>query len=130
MPDRRLLEAGTVSSAAERCNVQEIRELRGLVVKQREKFGDSEAFMQADIAFHRWIAETARNPLLLVVCEAMLKWLFQYHTALLHWSGREETTLAEHSRIVGLIEKREVEGVKKAMKILLNRSEERYLQQG
>ncbi len=126
---RRLLEAGIVKSAAERSTKKDIRDLRDLIAKQRDKLGDSEAFMQADIAFHKRIAETGRNPLLTAVSEAMLKWLFQYHTVLLHWSGREETTLAEHSEIVDLIEKRDVEGAVKAMEIHLNRSEERYKQQ-
>lgn len=123
---RRLLEAGIVKSAAERSTDEDISELRNLIAEQREKIGDSAAFMQADIAFHRRIAETARNPILLAVSEAMLRWLFQYHTVLLHWSGREERTLEEHSKIVDLIEKRDVEAVVKAMEIHLNRSEERY----
>lgn len=123
---RKLIEAGIVKSAAERSTVQDIRDLRELIEKQREQLGNSDAFIQADVNFHRRIAETTRNPLLMAVSEAMLKWLFQYHTVLLHWSGRENTTLAEHEKIIDMIENRDVEGVIKTMEIHLNRSDERY----
>jgi len=123
---RKLLEAGIVKSAAERSTAQDIRELRELIEKQREQIGNSDAFIQADVAFHKRIAETTRNPLLVAVSESMLKWLFQYHTVLLHWSGREDTTLAEHEEIVDMLEKRSVEGAVRTMEIHLNRSDERY----
>ncbi len=123
---RRLVEVGIVKIAAENNTSADVKDLRKLVIAQSNERGSAEAFMQADIAFHNRIAETTGNPLIVAVSEAMLKWLFKYHTSLLHWSGREETTLSEHEKIVDLIEARDVEGSAEMMQQHLDRSDVLY----
>lgn len=52
----------------------------------------------------------------------MLSWLSAYYKPVLHWSGREDTTLLEHGRIVDLLEEKNVPGAVKLMGDHLNRS--------
>jgi DNA-binding FadR family transcriptional regulator len=123
---RKILEAGSIQIAAENCTANDIVELRALVESQRSKLGQNKAFIEADIAFHVAIAKMTGNPLIQAITQAMLSWLSAYYKPLLHWSGRENTTLFEHDRMVDLLEAREVSKAMKLMGDHLNRSDPLY----
>ena len=123
---RKILEVGTVRIAAENADADDIKALRSLVEAQRSHLGNAKAFIQSDIDFHVRLAQVTGNPLLQAVTEAMLKWLFAYYRPLLHWSGRENTTLMEHARIVDLLEKQNRDDVEHMMAEHLNRSDPLY----
>lgn len=123
---RRFFELGVVRQAAEAASEADVAELRQLVEAQRAQLGDARAFVQADIAFHVKIASISRNPIFLAVSQAMLNWLFHYHTDLLHWSGKEPVTLEEHGHIVDFIDRRDAPGAEAAMRTHLDRSRDLY----
>jgi len=123
---RKVIEAGSIQIAAEKCTSADIAELRALVADQRSKLGEDKAFMQADIAFHVAIARITGNPLIQAVTQAMLSWLLEYYKPLLLWSGRENTTLQEHARIVDFLESHDVTGSAKMMGDHLSRSDPLY----
>ena len=123
---RKILEAGSVKLAARDCSAADVAKLRRLVEAQREKLGQDQAFIEADIAFHLAIAEATGNTLIHAVTKAMLSWLFQYYKPLLHWSGHENTTLREHDRIVDFLERHDVEGAATMMGDHLSRSDPLY----
>ena len=123
---RRILEAGSAKIAAERCLPSDITNLRTLVEEQRSKLGHDKAFIQADIAFHVAIAKLTGNPLIQAITQAMLVWLFEYYKPILHWSGREKTTLLEHERIVDFLETHDTLGTVKMMGDHLSRSDPLY----
>lgn len=124
---RRMFERGLVRVAAEMATAQDVRDLRELVGEQRARIGDAEAFVTADMAFHTRIAQVSANPILVATSQAMLRWLFQYHGVLLHWSGNEKITLQEHDEIVDLIAARDPDGAVAAMESHLDRSNPLYL---
>jgi DNA-binding FadR family transcriptional regulator len=119
---RFILELGTVQIAAKKCTSKDADDLVALIEKQRAHLGDAEAFMKSDIAFHSRIASIAANPLIHSITEMMLTWLFEYHSSLLLWSGREETTLTEHAAIVGFLRSNDDAGALRAMEDHLNRA--------
>lgn len=123
---RKILEAGSVQIAAKNCGADDIAELRSLVETQRSKLGDNKAFIEADIAFHVAIARMTDNPLIQAVTQAMLSWLSAYYKPLLHWSGREDTTLLEHARLVDLMDNNDVSGAMTLMEEHLSRSSPLY----
>ena len=123
---RRILEVGTIKIAAEHATAKDIAELRTLVEKQEEHIGNTKAFIKADVNFHLRIAEITKNPLIRAVTYAMLNWLLEYYRVLLHWSGREETTLQEHQRIVDLLEKNDARGAETMLLNHLDRSAPLY----
>ena len=123
---RRILETGTVRNAALTCSKEDAQELREIIEEQRANLGDDQAFIHSDIAFHVRIAKITGNPLLQAVTQAMLSWLFEYYRPLLHWSGREQTTLAEHEHIVQLLESHDQEGAINLMSEHLKRSDPLY----
>jgi DNA-binding FadR family transcriptional regulator len=68
------------------------------------------------------IAGLSGNRILSAVSQAMLGWLFRFHSDLLIWSGHEDITLAEHAAIVDAIEAGDVERAAAEMGAHLDRS--------
>lgn len=123
---RKLLEAGTVRIAAAICTDADVAELRARIERQRSLLGKDQPFIQADIDFHVSLARVTGNPLLETVTEAMLTWLFSYYKPMLHWEGREKTTLKEHESIVDLLAAHDVDGAARMMEDHLSRSDPLY----
>jgi DNA-binding FadR family transcriptional regulator len=123
---RKLLEAGTMRLAAERCTTADAAELRAISHSQRALLDQDRAFIEADIAFHVRIATITGNPLIEAVTKAMLTWLFDYYKPMLRWEGRETTTMREHDHMVDLLEAHDVEGAANLMLAHLNRSDPLY----
>jgi DNA-binding FadR family transcriptional regulator len=123
---RRFFELGMVRQAAEQATPEDTARLHRLVSAQRSHLGSAKPFIQADIAFHVGIARITRNPIFISVSEAMLNWLFNYHTDLLLWSGNENLTLEEHDNIVEAIERSDPDKAVEAMRMHLDRSRDLY----
>lgn len=123
---RRMFETGMVRVAAELATAHDVKDLHALVTRQRAHLGDPAAFVTTDIAFHARIAAISANPILIATSQSMLRWLFQYHGVLLHWSGNEDITLQEHDEIVDLIAARDADGAVRAMQAHLDRSTQLY----
>ncbi|MFN4172777.1 MAG: transcriptional regulator NanR [Pseudorhodobacter sp.] len=123
---RKLLEAGTMRLAAQRCTAADAADLRAISTTQRGMLDQDRAFIEADIAFHVRIAAITGNPLIQAVTQAMLTWLFNYYKPMLRWSGREHTTMREHDHMVDLLEARDVDGAVALMLAHLNRSDPLY----
>ena len=119
---RRFFELGMVREAAARATPADAAELKQIVERQRACLGDAQSFIRADIAFHRRLAVISGNPIFAAVSEALLDWLFQYHTDLLIWTGREHVTLAEHAKIIAHIETNDPAKAETAMREHLDRS--------
>lgn len=119
---RRLFEIGMVRVGTPRATVADVADLRALIDRQRGELGNARAFIAADIDFHRRIAALSGNPIFAAVSEAMLGWLFRFHSDLLHWSGHEEITLSEHAAIVDAIEAKDGERATAGMAAHLDRS--------
>ena len=123
---RRFFETGMVRLAAANATSGDIAELRALVDRQRESLGDADAFIAADIAFHRRIAALSGNPIFAAISGAMLNWLFNYYAEMLLWSGAEHKTLAEHATIVDRLATGDGQGAAAAMEDHLDRTDTLY----
>lgn len=123
---RKMLETGSIHLIVGKCKPEDIKTLRKAVEDQRAMLGHDEAFIEKDIAFHMTIARLTGNPLIEAVTQAMLSWLFAFYKPLLHWSGREQTTLREHDLIVDHLENHDLEGAVSMMENHLSRSDPLY----
>jgi len=127
---RRMFETGIVRAAAVKATPEDIARLWALYETQRQHHlsGDtSKQFVEADMAFHRGIAEILENPVIVAASDAMLRWLHEYHISLLAWSGNEEVTLGEHARIVERIAGNDADGAAVAMEKHLDRTRDLYM---
>ncbi len=119
---RRMFELGMIRESVGKVSSSDIKELREIIEQQSGHLSDPQAFVLADMKFHQRIADISKNPIISAVCQAMLRWLFEHHCTLLHWSGNEDVTLAEHSRIVDFLEARDIESATDEMGRHLDRS--------
>lgn len=127
---RIFFERGMIREAATKATPEHIAELRALLDKQKASLGDADAFIDADMEFHQYIAQISGNPIFAAVCGAMLGWLKSYHTEMLIWTGRENFTLAEHEEIIRAIENGNADLAEKAMIKHLERSRALYALKG
>ena len=126
---RRMFELGIVKTAAERAGPKDVERLRELHEQQGAFLKDGldvRRFIAADMAFHTGIADTLGNPVIAAASSAMLRWLQDYHTALLHWSGNEQVTLDEHERIIACIAQNDSDGAVDEMRSHLDRSRDLF----
>ena len=123
---RIFFERGMVREASVKATAEDIAELHALLEKQSGNLGNSEAFINADMAFHQKIAQISGNPIFAAVSGAMLGWLKSYHSEMLIWTGRENFTLVEHEEIIRAIENRDADLAEKAMIKHLERSRALY----
>ncbi|MGH1416450.1 MAG: transcriptional regulator NanR [Pelagimonas sp.] len=123
---RKILEAGTVRVAAANRSDEDLRSLRALLDRQKRQLKNTKGFIEADIEFHAALANASGNPLLQAITRAMLTWLFEYYKPLLHWSGREGTTLQEHEKLIQHLEARDADGAAALMREHLDRSDPLY----
>jgi DNA-binding FadR family transcriptional regulator len=119
---RRMFELGIVKVAAENADDDDIADLRALLAEQRGYLDNPKKFIETDMRFHTRIAEITDNPIIVATAAAMLRWLLEYHTSLLHWSGKEKVTLREHGRIIDRIEAKDAEKAAIEMQRHLDRS--------
>lgn len=127
---RRMFELGIVRAAAEKATQKDIDTLRDLLNRQEAHLTqelDVRKFVEADMAFHTGIADILGNPVISAASSAMLRWLQEYHTALLHWSGNERLTLDEHVRIIDRIAANDAQGAVEEMRSHLDRSRDLFM---
>ena len=124
---RIFFELGMVREAAARAKPADIAALEETLARQKDCLGDSEAFINADMAFHTQIARISGNPIYAAVSEAMLGWLKEYHTEMLIWTGKENFTLSEHAEIIDCIRNGDPDEAEQAMVKHLERSRALYV---
>lgn len=124
---RQMFELGITRIAAERATPADIADLRANIALQRSHLASNPLpFIQADMAFHIRLAQISDNPIIVAASQAILRWLFEYHTTLLHWSGHEDVTLSEHVAIVDAIEAHLPDRAVDLMRTHLNRTRDHY----
>ncbi len=124
---RVFFERGMARIAAERATADDIALLRGWTRRQRGAIDDIGAFIRNDMGLHAEIGRISGNPIFAATSQALLGWLRQYHTEMLHWSGKENLTLAEHEELVARIAAHDPAGAEAAMVRHLQRSSTLYV---
>ena len=99
---RKALEETTARLAAERATSSQILALRSILQRQREAEAarDSEAFHQADEAFHATIAEIAGHPGIWKLIQQVKVHVDRYRRLTLPQRGRIAQVIAEHEAIL------------------------------
>lgn len=125
---RVLIEGGLAARAAANADAAALGRLRALLEQQRRSLPEIEAFLQADMAFHREIARIAGNPIFPPMVEAFFAWAGEYHRPMVHAAGVEPLTLVEHDRILQAIARRDAPAAQAAMIEHLSRANALYRQ--
>jgi DNA-binding GntR family transcriptional regulator len=114
---RKALEETTARLAAERATTSQIMVLHAILERQREAeaAGDSDAFHQADEAFHASIAEIAGHPGIWKLIQRVKVHVDRYRRLTLPQTGRIAQVIAEHEVILAAIEAHDGSGAEIAM---------------
>lgn len=116
---RNCLELKTVELAAQRASDEQIEGIRQACELMHGLEGCAEEASQADMLFHRTIAEATGNELFLVLVDSMSDVLLHVRRATLGDKKRGEIALEQHRRVAQAMEKRDVEGAIEAMRFHL-----------
>ena len=120
---RKALEATTAQMAAQRATASQILNLHSILERQREAdaAGDSDAFHQADEAFHATIAELAGYPGIWTLIQQVKVHVDRYRRLTLPQVGRIGRAIGEHEAILDAIEAHDPNAARGAMELHLER---------
>lgn len=111
---RRSLELQTVALAAKRASVEQLRVIHNECERLTHAV-DVEEAAEADVAFHRSIAEATNNELFLGLVDSVADVMLTIRRATLRNMERRETTLCQHRVILEAMEARNPEAAVGAM---------------
>ena len=102
---RRKIEAIIAGLAAERRGPQDIDDLRRLLERMADRNGDRAGFVDADVAFHLRLAETARNTALREILSSIQALLRAWIGRVIAAAESTEVSYREHVPIVDAVER-------------------------
>ncbi len=106
---RTVLELKTVALAAERATGEQLAELRELAFGRWRGVADDGRVADANVAFHRGIAEASGNPILFQLLAILAALIQAEQRALLDEPAEREAFQQEHGGILEALERREPE---------------------
>lgn len=118
---RKALEETTARLAAERATPSQVLSLQSILQRQREASaaGDSDAFHQADEAFHAAVADVAGYPGIWKYIQQVKVHVDRYRRLTLPQRGRIAKVIVEHEAVLGAIGAHDAEGARRAMEVHL-----------
>jgi GntR family transcriptional repressor for pyruvate dehydrogenase complex len=112
---RDLIETETARLAAERATEDHLAEIRRTHERLDTLHDDPEGAAEADVAFHRSIAQATENELFVVLVDAVGDVMMDIRRATVWKPGRVRVGFEYHGRILVAIERRDPEGAVRAM---------------
>jgi GntR family transcriptional regulator, transcriptional repressor for pyruvate dehydrogenase complex len=124
MTVRRVLEVEAAGRAARRISDAELAEAADVLAQMKAMIKqdviDHDAVMEADVAFHRVIANASGNPTLSALIEGLASRTVRARTwRALHEEGVESRTHAEHHAILGALKARDPDAARLRMGVHL-----------
>ncbi|MCS4504625.1 HTH-type transcriptional repressor NanR [wastewater metagenome] len=123
---RLFFEVGMIRVAAERAGPDDVARLEEAVREMERNLGKGRTFIEADMRFHRIIAEIPGNPIYAAVSQAMLQWLSEFHVDMVSFPGAEDVTLKEHYELLERVKANDPDGAAQAMTDHLTRASSLY----
>lgn len=104
---REILEPEIAALAASRADDHDRDALREAVAVMDRARQDSNAFIEADLDFHRALAEAAANPIILSLIDSIVGLLREQRMRTFHAEGGPERGQYHHKRILNAVEQRD-----------------------
>ncbi|MDA3810309.1 MAG: FCD domain-containing protein [Spirochaetaceae bacterium] len=104
---RIFFETALAREAAMRARPDHIEYLKNLLEKNRESAGNTKAFSETDIQFHRYLAEMTGNEILINLMRLFNQWLIRHRIDSLKHPGQIQEALNAHEKIFNAIEEKD-----------------------
>ncbi len=112
---RRLIESELAALAAQRATAEDLKRIGKRLDEMEAAEGDAELFLNADLAFHIAIAESAHNHILMNALELIRNLTCQWIREALRMPGVSKEALEQHKEIFLAIAKKQPEKARVAM---------------
>jgi GntR family transcriptional regulator, transcriptional repressor for pyruvate dehydrogenase complex len=116
---RSMVEVEVAARAAERATAADIERLREVCERMAESLDDLEWVSQADVDFHRTLAELTHNELYVIMLDSIGDVLLEIRRATLGVTGRPLKGLRAHRKILRAVERHDPAAAREAMRVHL-----------
>jgi GntR family transcriptional regulator, transcriptional repressor for pyruvate dehydrogenase complex len=113
---RQVLEPEVCALAAQRATPEQLEQMRLAIADSERARGEPEAFVDADLRFHRLIGEASQNPLINALLDSLGDLLREQRIRYISVSGAPQRALKHHRAIFVTMEQGDPEGALRAMK--------------
>lgn len=127
---RRVVEPGLAAIAAQRITDEQLERLDAYLDQSQHAVGDSHAFLEADLALHELITESAGNPILTRFMASISQLGRASRLLTVEIPGVPEQAAEAHRAIVAALKARDPEAAREAMTQHLNMLTERLKTRG
>jgi len=113
---RSILEVENAGLAAKQRTEQDLRELTQICEDMQAAANDAEQFASKDSEFHRRLAQTTHNPLMVLLLDSVQKMMAEVRTLVSKQPNLSDRVMPTHKGILERIAAREPEGARAAMR--------------
>jgi GntR family transcriptional repressor for pyruvate dehydrogenase complex len=113
---RSILEVENAGLAAEQASDADIEDLRRTCAEMESAAADPQLFAVKDDEFHRCLAQTTHNPLLILLLDSIHDLMAEVRTLVAREHGLFERVMPTHMRILECVAARDARGARRAMR--------------
>jgi DNA-binding FadR family transcriptional regulator len=113
---RAILEVEIAALAAAQAGEQDIAELQRMIREMEAASGNPETVAACDAEFHRWLAQTTANPLLIILLDSIRDLMQEVRLRVSTEPFVLRTIIPDHRRVLDCIIARDPEGARRAMR--------------
>jgi DNA-binding FadR family transcriptional regulator len=112
---RSFIEVSLARYAASHATNAQIARLGYCLEHNRQAVGREREFVETDVAFHRALADTAGNPIIMAMHDAFVEWLIMQRPEIVDVENRNRRTCEDHKEIFDAVLRRDAERAAAAM---------------
>jgi GntR family transcriptional repressor for pyruvate dehydrogenase complex len=121
MEMRLVLETEISALSARRRRRHHLDDMRAALAQAQEHRADAEVCLEADLAFHRAVAQATGNPFFAIVTRPINEYLRRAYSQAFAYMAHQDETLREHQRIYDAIAARRSQEARAATRVHLER---------
>lgn len=112
---RSFIEVSLARYAASHATNAQIARLGYWLERNQRTIGQEREFVETDVAFHRALAETVGNPIIMAMHDAFVEWLITQRPEIVDVEDRNRHSCEDHKAIFDAVLRRDPEGAAAAM---------------
>jgi DNA-binding FadR family transcriptional regulator len=112
---RSFIEVSLARYAARHATNAQIARMGYALERNQRAIGKEKEFVETDVAFHRALAETAGNPIIVAMHDAFVEWLIMQRPEIVDVANRNQRSYSDHKEIFDAVLHRDPEGAAAAM---------------